>query len=208
MVRMILDEDFGGEHPDERLHWRYPPGRWLMSDSRLVVWPEAGTDFWQRTHYGFCADNGHFLGMPLDGDFTVSAKVQLFPLHQYDQAGLMVRCSAECWIKTSVEYEPEGPCRLGAVVTKGGFSDWSTQDFPPDRNHLELRVRRVGNDFTIDYLEPGTLGTNVHSSVWTQMRLTHLENPGGQPPEVGLYACSPKEAGLRAEFGYLRIETG
>ena len=49
---------------------------------------------------------------------------------QYDQCGIMVRLSEGIWLKTSIEFEGDEPARLGAVVTKGGFSDWSTQDVP------------------------------------------------------------------------------
>lgn len=206
MGKIILDEDFCGERYDKRLRWHGPPSRWSMGQSQLVVVPEAGTDFWQRTHYGFCADNGHFLGLPLDGDFILSTRVRFFPVHQYDQAGLMVRYLPGCWLKTSVEYEPDGPCRLGAVVTQGGYSDWSTQDFPAHRNELALRVRKQGDDFTVEYLEPGLLGAAVTVPAWTQMRLAHLEPVEDRMLEVGLYACSPKGSGFRAEFGFLRIE--
>ena len=206
MGKMILDEDFGSDRHDERLQWHCPPCRYSIGESRLVVFPDAETDFWQRTHYGFSADNGHFLGLPVEGDFTVSTKIRCFPLHQYDQAGLMVRYSPECWLKTSVEFEPEGPCRLGAVVTQGGYSDWSTQDFPADQNVLALRVRKEGDDFTVEYLEPGTLGSAVKAATWTQMRLAHLHRPKRAPLQAGLYACSPKGVGLRAEFEFLLIE--
>jgi hypothetical protein len=206
MGKMVLDEDFGGACYDERLRWRCPPFRWSIGQSQLVVFPDAETDFWQRTHYGFCADNGHFLGLPIEGNFVLSTKVRFFAVHQYDQAGLMVRFSSEFWLKTSVEYEPEGPCRLGAVVTQDGYSDWSTQNFPADRNELELRVRKAGNDFAVDYREPGLVGTDSSSSSWTQIRLAHLEYTEGMSILAGLYACSPKASGLRAEFGFLRVE--
>ena len=206
MGRLILDEDFGGARYDERLRWHCPPSRWTINESRLVVFPDAETDFWQRTHYGFCADNGHFLGLALTGDFILSTKVRFFPAHQYDQAGLMVRYSPECWLKTSVEYEPGGPGRLGAVVTQGGYSDWSTQDYPADRDNLELRVRREGDDFIVEYLEPGSLAGAAKSSTWTQIRLAHLARAESALLEVGLYACSPQRAGFRTEFEFLRLE--
>jgi regulation of enolase protein 1 (concanavalin A-like superfamily) len=45
--------------------------------------------------------------------------------------GLMIQCSPSCWLKCSVEAGAPGqPSQLGVVATNGGFSDWSTQDFP------------------------------------------------------------------------------
>jgi uncharacterized protein len=206
MGRMIIDENFRGERHDARLLWHHPPSRWSMGASGLVVFPDAATDFWQRTHYGFRADNGHFLGLPVPGDFLLTTRVRFHPVHQYDQAGLMVRYSPQCWLKTSVEFELEGPCRLGAVVTQGGYSDWSTQDFPRERNEVDLRVRKAGNDFTVEYSDP-RLPCNVgEAAAWTQIRLAHLECAEGAPLLAGLYACSPKGAGFRAEFEFLRVD--
>lgn len=130
-----LDERFLREQFSRRLRWLNPPLSWKVEPSlpALVVEPAAKTDFRQQTHYGFCADNGHFLHLDVGGLFTLTTKVRFHPAHQYDQAGLMVRRGPSCWIKTSVEYEPNGPSQLGAVVTNQGFSDWSMQDFPPGR---------------------------------------------------------------------------
>jgi regulation of enolase protein 1 (concanavalin A-like superfamily) len=96
----------------------------------------------QKTHYGFGADNGHLLFKELTGDFVMTTQVRFHPVHPYDQAGLMVRVSPSCWLKTSVEYEPDSPSRLGAVVTNHAYSDWSTQDFPASGGVLGLRIHR------------------------------------------------------------------
>ena len=36
----------------------------------------------------------------------------------------MVRVSPSCWLKTSVEHEPVGPSRLGAVVVLVFLQNW------------------------------------------------------------------------------------
>ncbi len=109
------------------------PARWEHSAGTLKLFPDAKTDFWQRTHYGIQADNGHFLFAEQEGDFVIRTHVSYTPLHRYDQAGLMIYRDAENWVKTSVECEDEGPFRLGVVVTRGGYSDWSTQDYASRR---------------------------------------------------------------------------
>ena len=172
MKQAGLQEDFDGQRPDARLAWFSPPARWSLHDSRLIIYPEAQTDYWQRTHYGFSADNGHFLGLPLTGDFLLSTRVRSLPAHQYDQAGLMVRYSPDCWLKTSVEFEPDGPSRLGAVVTVAGYSDWSTQDFESFPEAVELRIRKRGEDFIVEYRRslnqaaPATAGARFGSRMW------------------------------------------
>ena len=169
--------------------WHCEPGQWTLSEDCLRVHPDASTDFWQRTHYGFQADNGHFFYREIEGDFVFSVRVRFDPAHQYDQAGIMVRASADCWLKSSVEYDPPGPSRLGAVVTNGGYSDWSSQDFPADARAVWLRVRREADDYLVDWCLDG--------QQWRQLRMAHLQE---SKVACGLYACSPKAGGFACEF--------
>jgi regulation of enolase protein 1 (concanavalin A-like superfamily) len=195
-----LTEDFNDTVFDARLRWLNEPGRWRIYAARsaLVVEPDAGTDFWQRTHYGFECDTGHFLSAAVSGNFVATAKVQSFPVHQYDQAGLMVRVDGNCWIKTSVEYELDDPPKLGVVVTHAGYSDWSMQEADPGRSECWLRVSRKGGDFTVEHSDDGRS--------WKMLRLAHLPVSDDSEVHCGLYACSPNGAGFRAAFDLLRIE--
>jgi regulation of enolase protein 1 (concanavalin A-like superfamily) len=192
-----LDDDFDSPLLDSRLAWYCEPERWCIQDSDLVIEPAAKTDYWQRTHYGFSADNGHFLYAVVKGDFILSTRVRFDPAHQYDQAGLMVRVSPDCWLKTSCEYEPHEDSRLGAVVTNYGYSDWSTQDVPNTTQEIGLRVRRMGDDYVVEHRA---------GEGWVQLRMAHLHQSSGGPVQCGLYACSPIDAGYRAAFAYLKIE--
>jgi uncharacterized protein len=202
MTELFLREDFDGPTMDPRLTWLHPPGKWLIDGRRsvLIVEPDAKTDFWQKTHYGFEADDGHCLLATVTGDVVVATEVGFRPVHQYDQAGLIVRISPSCWLKASVEYEPDGPSRLGAVVTNAGYSDWSTQDVRSDRRTLRLRIRREGCDYVVEH-SPG-------GGSWSQIRLAHLHEDRGGAVACGLYACSPTGAGFVAEFESLVIESG
>ena len=195
-----LDETFAGQAFDPRLSWFQEPPEWRLGPDGLGLATAAGTDFWQGTHYGFRVDNGHALMAEVAGDFVLETVVRTVPLHQYDQAGLMVRIGAEDWLKTSVEFEPGEASRLGAVVTNHGWSDWSTQDIAPEAGRLvAFRITRKG----ADYLVEAALQAGGH---WSQIRLGRLQNDeGGGPVLAGLYACSPKEAGFRADFASLRI---
>ena len=103
MLKSYLHEPFTGPGLQPLLQWYGEPARWSVEAPRhcLRIEPNNGTDFWQRTHYGFEADNGHLLFTRVDEDFVLTTKVRFHPVHQYDQAGLMVRVSASCWLKTS-----------------------------------------------------------------------------------------------------------
>ena len=198
--KIILDERFNQPSLDARLRWLNPPPVCHLerAASMLVVQPAAETDFWQETHYGFRADNGHFLFIEITGDFTLTTKVRFHPAHQYDQAGLMIRVGPVCWLKTSVEYEPHGPAHLGVVVTNHGFSDWSVQDFPRDGKEVCLRIRKESLDFIVEFAP-------TEQASWNLMRIAHLHVDDGAPLQGGLYACSPKGDGFRAEFHFLTI---
>jgi len=182
---------------DSRLKWHCEPSSWEIKENRLQIVCDGETDFWQRTHYGFRADNGHFLYVELKGDFTIETHVHCDFQHQYDQAGFMVWVNEDCWVKSSVENEIDEPRKFGAVVTNHGYSDWSTQDIDNSFTSYRLQLNRRGSDYKLSYFHEAT-GT------WVQMRLFHLfDNP---VVRAGIYACSPKEGGFRATFDYLKIE--
>lgn len=201
MTDSVLSCDaFAAQELISHFRWFNEPQSWSFSEGRLRIEPDAPTDFWQRTHYGLQADNGHFLYRDVEGDFVLSTLVQFHPVYQYDQAGIMVRVSAGCWLKTSVEFEPSGPSQLGVVVTNYGYSDWSTQDFPPGASHIWLRVRREANDFIVD--------TSSDGERWSQLRIAHLHEGRGIPAACGVYACCPKGGGFTCEFVGLSIAPG
>jgi uncharacterized protein len=202
MLQRYLDEPFTGADLNARLRWHCEPARWSVDRTRhcLRIEPNSGTDFWQRTHYGFEVDNGHLLFTEMAGAFILTTKVRFHPRNQYDQAGLMARVSSSCWLKASVEYEPVGPSRLGAVVTNYAYSDWSTREFASGPGEVWLRVRREGDDYIID--------TSQDGSTWEQIRVAHLHEGRGQPVLCGLYACSPKGSGFVAEFDHFTIDRG
>lgn len=202
-----LMENFTHEKMDERLQWHCPPEQWGVSSDKQVLTfkPLAETDFWQKTHYGFRVDNGHFLFAEVQGDMQMTTRVRTYPVHQYDQAGLMIRFSEHCWLKTSVEFETDGHAKLGAVVTNNGYSDWSTQNFEAGFTELMFRITRVSGDYTIEYADPAE---NEAEPNWQQMRIAHLyDDVNDQTPfQCGVYACSPQGHGCQVEFEFLHIE--
>jgi len=198
-----LFEDFSGASLDARLGWHAEPSHWHadVRAKRLRIKPDAGTDFWQRTHYGFEVDNGHFLHLRASGDFVLTTQVTSHPVHRYDQAGLMVRLSPACWLKTSVEFEPDGSNRLGAVVTNAGYSDWSTQPLAKEVRTLWFRIRAEADDCIVE--------SSLNGQQWEQLRMAHLlDRPHVQAVSCGLYACSPQGAGYEAEFAFLSFQPG
>jgi regulation of enolase protein 1 (concanavalin A-like superfamily) len=183
------------EHGD-RFQWAHEPPRWQLGDGlELTTAPDS--DYWQRTHYGFQRDNGHFFFTLAHGDFTLVAQLHGEPNAQYDQCGLMARADAGQWVKCSAEYESVEHSRLGSVVTNHGYSDWASQDVAGPVTRLWYRLRREGDDILADWSADG--------AAWRQMRVTHLH---GCPPElqVGVYACSPTGGGFPCRATDVRLE--
>ena len=198
--RVWLDERFATPDLDPRLSWHCPPPAMQTGTGGLTVATGPGTDFWQGTHYGFRVDNGHALLAEIDRDFVLTTRVRSAPVHQYDQAGLMVRLSATCWLKTAVEFEPGAASRLGAVVTNHGWSDWSTQDLDPLLGReVAFRISRHGSDYLVE--------AATAERPWSQLRIARLHADAGGKVLAGLYACSPKAAGFAATFANLSITT-
>jgi uncharacterized protein len=200
IVHQLVGQHFGPTGHDPRLSWLHTPASTCFDSARsaLVIETSANTDFWQRTHYGFRFDNGHFLRLPVQGDFILTTHLLFQPVYQYDQAGLMVRADANSWIKTSVEHEAKGAPQLGVVVTNDGYSDWSMQDFTGGPLEVTLRLERRGLDVSVSH----------HCSreeCWKALRICHWAPPPGTAITAGLYACSPKGTGFKASFLSLEL---
>lgn len=132
---------------DEHFSWRDEPGPrkskkedlakdagWVFDGTTLSIAAPVGSDFWQHTYYTplLVKDKGPLcvvdvpLNLILDREMTMETRMRINPLSQFDQGGLFIRYSSQCWMKAGIEY-CDRTIRLSAVVTNGGFSDWSTQ---------------------------------------------------------------------------------
>lgn len=195
---LILYEDFGGERLNDKLEWRCEPKKWEISSSKLVLETDERTDYWQRTHYGFQADNGHFLYAKTKKNFRMTTKVEASLSSRYDQAGLMIRLSEDTWVKTSLEYIPDGLSKLGAVVTNRGYSDWSTQYVDCKNVQIFYRISKIDQNCYVDFSWDG--------EVWNQIRIAHLHISKNATIQAGVYACSPQGKEQVVRFDYLAIE--
>ena len=179
-----------------RLTWLNEPPSAEIEDDALVVVTGKDTDFWQKTSYGFVHDDGHFLGVPLEGDTAIEVTFLTDFEGAFDQAGLMLRASPDLWIKTGVELS-DGVLYAGAVVTVG-MSDWSVSPLPDSARGqaLTFRASRSGDAVTVRYRVGDEDG-------WRFLRLAYF------PPEAevsaGPMCCSPTREGLSVRFEPVRV---
>lgn len=193
---ILLAQPAAGGQLNEDLQWFNEPATWWIEDNTIVVKPDAITDFWQRTHYGFQNDNGHFLYLETDKDFVMQTHSRFKPVHQFDQCGLMVRLDQDNWLKTSIEYQLENPASMGAVVTNLGYSDWSIQSVADQIDEAWYRIERDGRDFVID--------TSLDGELWEHIRVCRLHHANGIV-KCGLYCCSPIGGGYEVLFDQLEV---
>ena len=186
--------------------WVYEPKSHEVKRDQVEITTEPGTDFWQRSYYGFRNDNAPALLLESNENFTFKTKVDFAYKALFDQCGVIVYLDDENWCKASIEFENSEFSRLGSVVTNLGYSDWATTDINlPD--HVWYRLSRRGPDFLIE--------SSFDGVTFNQMRIFHLHNLGETtsamgkanpplPPEssirFGIYACSPLDSSFTARF--------
>ena len=173
--------------------WLNEPARWTAQGDNLVLVTDKATDFWQRTHYGFRRDSGHFLGFPTAAAFTAELRVQGDFRELYDQAGIMVRVDAEHWLKAGIEFS-DGRAMLSSVLTMGQ-SDWATAPYEHDAGDFWMRVTIADGVLRLQ--------TSADGKVWPLARLAPFTT--AQSYLVGPMACTPEREGLRVTFTHFSL---
>ena len=186
--------------------WIHQPKTFDITEHSVEIVTEPGTDFWQRSFYGFRNDNAPALLLASQENFTFTVRASFIYQNRFDQCGVIIYLDSENWFKASIEYEDEQLSRLGSVVTNLGHSDWATTDIATTMT-MWYRLSRRGPDFLIESSPDGT--------DFAQMRIFHLYQlgettaemgkmnppaPPALPIRFGLYACSPLESSFTAVF--------
>lgn len=186
--------------------WIHQPKTVDITERSVEIVTEPGTDFWQRSFYGFRNDNAPALLLASQENFTFTVRASFIYQNRFDQCGVIIYLDSENWFKASIEYEDEQLSRLGSVVTNLGHSDWATTDIATTMT-MWYRLSRRGPDFLIESSPDGT--------DFAQMRIFHLYQlgettaemgkmnppaPPAHPIRFGLYACSPLESSFTAVF--------
>lgn len=197
---VLINEDFSTPTLSPNWNWFNEPKTWSISSKKLIVEPDSETDFWSRSYYEFIHDNGHFLYMNLSNseNYTIYTKVNVSPVHLFDQGGLMARYRTDSWIKMGAEYGDNSTSQLGGVVTNY-YSDWATRDIPSQIRTFQYRMTKIGMAWVLH------VKLNEEEN-WEQMRVGYLEGmANSKEVSVGIFACSPTQAGMRVEFDYIKI---
>lgn len=191
--------------------WFHQPAQFEITGQMVTITTQPGSDFWQRSYYGFRNDNAHALQLETADNFTFTVRASFEYRGRFDQCGPVIYIDSDNWFKASIEYDEE-MSRLGSVVTNLGYSDWATTDIPTP-TVMWYRLSRRGPDFLIESSPDGDL--------FRQMRIFHLHCLGettpdmgrldppaapAQPIPFGVYACSPLNSSFTARFDKFKLE--
>jgi len=70
-----MTENFDKLKFDNSLFWKNEPKNWCIENNSLTIQPDAKTDYWQKTYYGFQAMNAPALVKEMRDDFYIETEV-------------------------------------------------------------------------------------------------------------------------------------
>lgn len=170
--------------------WTNEPIAVRRAGTALVVEAAKGSDFWEKTLYGFERASGHALLAPFPEQSAVEVSFELRGFDAlYDQAGVMLWGSRTQWIKAGVEINDGVPC-VGAVVTDG-YSDWSLAPVPEWHERVvTIRASRTKDAVIVRATAAG--------QPWRTIRVARFAPVAAA--QAGPLVCAPERAGLQVRF--------
>ncbi len=170
--------------------WTTEPVASRMEGERLIVEAKEGSDFWEKTFYGFVHQSGHALLEPWEGNEAIEVSFDLSSFTElYDQAGLMLWHGSNQWIKAGVEVN-DGVVHVGAVVTNG-YSDWSLSPVPEWGGRIVTIRASYHNEAVV-------IRARTDEHAWRTIRVARFAYPENK--QAGPFLCSPKRAGFEVAF--------
>jgi regulation of enolase protein 1 (concanavalin A-like superfamily) len=178
-----------------RMSWMNAPASEHFAEGVLTVRSRGKTDFWRKTFFGYVTDNGHFMHLPVAGEFTFQARVNGNYSALYDQAGLMVRLDEKRWMKCGSELVDDK--RWASVVFTHDFSDWSTMEDLSQRAPVYWRVVRRKDSIEAQCSIDGEKFLTIRQGYF----------PPNVQVQVGVMCCAPEGPGFDTVFDQLLLES-
>jgi uncharacterized protein len=178
----------------ERMAWYRQPQQWKIDNTKLIITADPKTDFWQKTHYGYSTDNGHFYFTEYSGDFEAVVKISGSYKDLYDQAGLMIRIDTENWIKSGIEFV-NGGINISAVYTRE-FSDWSVIPRTDNPSAVWLKLVRKNDSVELSY--------SVNGKDFEMQRLGYF--PPKVKAKIGIMTAAPEGKGFSTTFENFEVK--
>lgn len=187
---MNLFEQCHGQKLTPNFLWINQPDSWgFDGDGKLTVLAPPLADFFRDPAGEDVRNSAPFLYTVLKGDFTVSTRVEVDMIEEFDSACIMIMVDDEIWAKLCFEFPYKTPTMV-SVVTNGTSDDCNSEKVNEKRPYL--RTTRIGNCFAFYY--------SLDGKKWTRVRYFRMEAP--IEIKVGVVAQSPVGNGCKASFDY------
>jgi regulation of enolase protein 1 (concanavalin A-like superfamily) len=178
------------------------PYRWLidptdasLGEGEAQIATGGPADWFVDPASGEAMFNAPAVVWPLEGDFTLEARVRVDFASTFDAGALVVFHDEARWAKLAFEMSPQGQAMVVSVVTRGHSDDCNSRVV--DADAVWLRVARRGPAHAFH--------ASLDGRRWEFVRHFRLGEGVG---EVGLEVQSPRGAGCRAAFSELAWRPG
>lgn len=176
--------------------WMNEPQYKIVKDHQAIISSDPFTDLWSKKDK-YIHDNASILYFENEEDFTVSFKVTYNYSQKYDQCGLVVYVTEDCWFKICMEFENDVASRLVSAVTFNGYTDWTNSGISSYIDFMYFRLNHRNFNFVAEYSFDG--------KNYKHLRGFHMD-PLGQRLKVGVFVASLKDSSFDAKFEEFMID--
>ena len=163
-------------------------GRWRGDGPKLTGEADATTDLFVDPASGAETVNApRLLFTPPDGDFQLSARVEVAFAGTFDAGVLLLWAGERTWAKLCFEYSPQGQPMVVSVVTRGVSDD--ANSYIVDGSSVWVRVSRKAGAYAYH--------SSTDGLTWDFVRNFSL---GDVRPDVGFEVQAPVGASCSATF--------
>jgi len=171
------------------LQWEIPPLEWKVEQgTTLTIAAGKSTSLFNDPRGARSVDNAPRLTFRPQGDFLLSARVQVDFENTFDAGVLLIYESEDLWAKLCFELSPQKKPTIVSVVNKE-FSD-DCNSMPVDSDRIYLRLARLDQAFAFH--------SSTDGHFWHLIRYFTLGR--AQIARVGFLAQSPHGDSCRAVF--------
>ncbi|WP_069998507.1 DUF1349 domain-containing protein [Cellulosilyticum sp. I15G10I2] len=173
--------------------WMNEPVDYSFNENRLIVNAPPASDFFRDPAGNTIKDTAPYLYTEVEGDFVLTAKVDVEMIAEYDSGCLMVMRDEKTWAKVCYECIKDIPT-IVSVVTKGTSDDCVSSKVGPCKPYL--KIQKSGNCFGFHY--------SLEGITWEMVRYFHID--ASDTVKVGAAFQSPIGQGAQVSFELLNLE--
>jgi regulation of enolase protein 1 (concanavalin A-like superfamily) len=170
------------------LTWLGEPATWAANGSSLTITAGARSDWFVDPADGPPCLNAPALIGHVDGDFILSAHVEVEFRRTFDAGVLALWSDERTWAKLCFEYSPQGEPMVVSVVTRRVSDDCNSKVIAG--NSVWLRIGRIGHTYAFHASNDG--------SRWEFVR--YFAFGEGADIRVGFESQSPLGEGCTTRF--------